>query len=85
MMETIQLEQCPFCGQTLLELRDLNGLQYPEVLPVPSENSPIFYWVHCRSCNAGGPVGGSKREARLLWNRSALRVATPQQAQVTRG
>jgi hypothetical protein len=67
-METIHLEPCPFCGHTLLEVRELNGLLYTEVLPVPAETSPVFYWVYCRSCNAGGPLANNRREARLLWN-----------------
>ena len=71
-METIHLEPCPSCGQTLLgvrvEVRQLNSLLYTEVLLLPADAIPVFYWVHCPSCDAVGPLANSKREASLLWN-----------------
>jgi hypothetical protein len=36
-METIHLELWPFCGQSRLEIREINGLEHPEILPVRSE------------------------------------------------
>jgi CheY-like chemotaxis protein len=67
------LEPCPFCGQGLLEVRQTNGLRYSQILPVSSETNPVVYWVLCRSCNGGGPLANSKREARLLWNRRQIK------------
>jgi DNA-binding NarL/FixJ family response regulator len=71
--KAIDLEPCPFCGQCLLEVRQTNGLRYTQILPVPSETNPVVYWVLCRSCNGGGPLANSKREARLLWNRRQIK------------
>jgi len=46
---------CPFCG----------GKPYPKALG----DDYGEYWFLCEACHCQGPLGQSKREAKILWNK----------------
>jgi CheY-like chemotaxis protein len=64
--KAIQLEPCPFCGQTLLEVRELNGLRYAEIVPVPSETNPWF--IGCSAVRTMVVVQSPTTSARLAYS-----------------
>lgn len=57
----MKIKPCPFCGEKLLEVRELNG--GPGI-------GVDGHYVKCSNmkCFAEGPIGTTKRNAVELWN-----------------
>jgi hypothetical protein len=52
--ETRALNPCPFCG----------GDAHDVVICSSSDE----YWFMCEECHCQGPLGETKRDAKILWN-----------------
>ena len=54
------LESCPFCGA----IKDVKDGPWPGMAHLDAP-----WYIQCRRCHAGGPIGATKERAISSWNK----------------
>ncbi len=61
MIEVIEVQPCPFCGEHGFDVLEVRKLQTPSL---------VVAFVECHGCGATGPVDPRAGVAVAMWNRA---------------